>query len=93
MSPSQSQYTPYPLYLRDTPIRDTSEISEKIKRHEAPFAKILCDVAYSKILLCATSHKIFANGAYSVASSIVTISKGALFFIKKLVLKMDFVFY
>ena len=30
---------------------------------EAPFAKILCDVAHSKILLYATSHKIFANGA------------------------------
>ena len=28
--------------------------------------QILCDVAHSKILLCATSHKIFANGASSL---------------------------
>ena len=30
---------------------------------EAHFAKILCDVAHSKIILCATSHKIFAKWA------------------------------
>ena len=30
---------------------------------EAHFAKILCDVAHSKILLCSTSHKIFAKWA------------------------------
>ena len=33
---------------------------------EAHFAKILCDVAHSKILLCATSHKIFAKWASDV---------------------------
>ena len=32
-------------------------------RTEAHFAKILCDVAHSKILLRATSHKIFAKWA------------------------------
>ena len=41
---------------------------------EAHFSKILCNIAHIRILLCATSHKIFEKWASHILSNKVRLS-------------------